>query len=195
MFYAFSLKKALKVLYVILALIFFVGVFVFFQLYPLKHLEIVKKYSVKYKLEPALVMAVIKTESGFDENAVSKKGASGLMQIMKPTADWVNEKIDIPDYSYDRIKEPEINIEIGCWFLSSLMKSHNNDLTQVIAAYNAGSSNVTKWINDERYSKTGDSLDSIPFKETSKYVEKVRKNKRIYEYIFKALEKLEELKE
>lgn len=192
MFYAFSLKKALKVLYLILALLLIIigGIFVFFQIYPLKHLETVKKYSQKYDLQPELVMAVIKTESGFNENAVSKKGASGLMQIMKPTANWVNEKINIKDYSYDRIKEPEINIEIGCWYLSSLMKSHNNDLTQVIAAYNAGSSNVTKWINDERYSKTGDSLDSIPFEETSKYVEKVRKNKKVYEYIFKLLEKL-----
>lgn len=189
MFYAFSLKKILRFLYVILGVLIFIviAIIVFLQIYPLNHIETVKKYAAKYELEPEFVMAVIKTESGFDENAVSPKGASGLMQIMKPTADWAAEKIEIQDYSYNRITEPEINIEIGCWYLRRLMNEHNSDLTLVIASYNAGSGNVSKWMNDARYSKTGENLDSIPFEETSKYVERVRINKRIYEYIFKIL--------
>ncbi len=189
MFYAFSLKKPLKILFVILCVIAFAAfsAAVFFKLYPLKHLDTVKKYSLKYKLEPALVMAVINTESHFNEEAVSGKGASGLMQLMKPTADWAGEIIGIENYSYERIKEPEINIEIGCWYLSRLMREYNSDLTLVIASYNAGSGNVSKWINDQRYSKTGESLDNIPFEETSRYVEKVNSSKRIYEFIFKLL--------
>lgn len=189
MFYAFSLKKIRKFFYAVFSILLLIAaaVIVFLTLFPVKYIDLVEKYSKKYNVDPELVMAVINAESGFDENAVSGKGASGLMQIMQPTADWAAEKIGIEDYSYSRINEPEINIEIGCWYLSTLMKSYNNDLTCVIAAYNAGSTNVTKWINDERYSKTGSSLDSIPFEETGSYVKKVRANKRVYEYVFKIL--------
>lgn len=182
MFYAFNLKKLLK--YLKLFLIFFITVFLFINaihiLFPLNHLDIIYKYSKKYNIDTSLVCAVINAESRFKQNAVSEKGASGLMQIMKPTADWAAEEIGIKEYSYDKIFEPELNIHIGCWYLSRLMKQYDNNLTLVIAAYNAGSGNVSKWLYDTRYSQDGEQLNNIPFKETDKYVDKVNIYKKVY---------------
>jgi len=153
-------------------------------LFPLKHIELINKYSQKYGLEPSLVCAVINVESKFDENAVSERGASGLMQLMKPTADWLAQINNISDYNYNNIFNPELNINLGCFYLSKLMNQHNNDLILVLASYNAGSGNVNKWLYDSRYSINGN-LINIPFMETKKYVKKVNTNKKVYEIILK----------
>lgn len=148
-------------------------------LYPCKYTEIIKLCSEKYGLPPELVCAVIRTESRFQPKAVSSKGAAGLMQIMEETAEWAASSIKMQNYSYDRIFEPEINIEIGCWYLSRLIRQYGE--TEVaLAAYNAGSGNVSRWLRDSTLSVDGITLDEIPFGETKRYVERVRQNEKIY---------------
>lgn len=71
------------------------------------------------------------------------------------------------------IFDPETNIRLGCWYLSKLYKEFGK-LDLVIAAYNGGSGNVKKWLENNEYSKDGENLHDIPFKQTSKYVEKVK---------------------
>ncbi len=153
-------------------------------LYPVKYSEIISKYSKKYNLPEELIYAVINTESGFDKNEVSPKGARGLMQIMESTADWANSKEKIEDYDYNKIFDPDLNIHIGCWYLSWLKETYK-DNTLVLAAYNAGSGNISKWLSDERYSKDGKTLSEIPFKETRDYVKKVNSAMTFYKYILK----------
>ncbi|MCI8804666.1 MAG: lytic transglycosylase domain-containing protein [Clostridiales bacterium] len=153
-------------------------------LYPVKYSEIISKYSKKYNLPEELIYAVINTESGFDKNEVSPKGAKGLMQIMENTADWVNSKETIENYDYNKIFDPELNIHIGCWYLSWLKETYK-DHTLILAAYNAGSGNISKWLSDEKYSKDGKTLSEIPFKETRDYVKKVNSSMTFYKYILK----------
>ena len=83
----------------------------------------------------------------------------------------------------DAIFDPEINIKIGCWYLNKLYKEFGR-LDLVIAAYNGGSGNVNKWLNDDSYSKDGKSLDLIPFEETSMYVKKITKNYKMYNKLY-----------
>ena len=72
---------------------------------------------------------------------------------------------------------------IGCWYLNRLYKEFGNtDL--VIAAYNGGSGNVSKWLADEKYSQDGKKLHIIPFDETDKYVKKVNRNYEQYNKIY-----------
>ena len=114
--------------------------------------HLIKEISKRYGINPALVKAVIKAESDFDPNAVSKKGARGLMQLMPAT--MKDLKVYDPFH-------PRDNINGGVRFLKQLLERFNHDLSLSLAAYNAGPKVV------ERY-------EAIPpYKETQHYVKKV----------------------
>ena len=152
-------------------------------LYTYKYEEIVNKYSYEYNLDPFLVLSVIKTESNFNIDVESSKGAKGLMQIMDSTGEWIASKLELDDFNTNMLYEPEINIKFGCWYLNNLLIEFG-DLSLVLAAYNGGSGNVTKWLNDPEYSSDGKSLTYIPFKETKKYVDKVSTRYNIYKFLY-----------
>ncbi len=170
----FIIKTA--VLCCILLAILYVGICGYF---PLKHYDVIKKYAEEYSLDPALVCAVIRTESNFRENAESKKGARGLMQLMPDTIDWAAAKIPVKNFSYADIEKPDVNIRIGCYLLNYLNESLGNEKL-AIAAYNAGIGNVNKWLSNSQYSHDGEKLHSIPYKETEEYVKKVELYKNVY---------------
>jgi soluble lytic murein transglycosylase len=149
--------------------------------YPLKYLTVIKAVSDKYGVEPSTVCAVIHAESKFVEKALSPKGASGLMQITMPTAQWAAGKIGL-EFNESDIFDPEVNITLGCWYLGWLMERYDSE-DVVTAAYNAGSGNVDKWLVNTEYSDDGTTLRKIPFKETNDYVQRVRVNKKIYNVI------------
>lgn len=97
---------------------------------------LVHEKATKYNIDPLLVKAVIKAESNWNEWAVSRKGAIGLMQLMPATA----RELDIINPF-----NPEENIEGGVKYLSYLLERFNGDLTLALAAYNAGPSWVEKF--------------------------------------------------
>lgn len=151
--------------------------------FPYKYSEYINTFSEEYDIDPLLVLSVIKTESDFNENAISNRGAKGLMQIMDKTGAWAAEEIGINYFLPNMLFNPEINIRMGCWYLANL-ETEFTDLDLVLAAYNGGSGNVNKWLEDPEYSKDGEKLDYIPFKETKKYVDKVNTNYSIYKYLY-----------
>ncbi len=154
-------------------------------LFPVKYADQILKYSEKYDLEPGLVCAVINTESRFQTDAESHKGARGLMQLMPDTIDWAVQNMNIENFSYDNIEDPDVNIEIGCWILSYLSKQLNGNYELMAAAYNAGIGNVKKWLGDTNYSSDGEYLDYIPYGETAAYVKKVIAYEKIYKIILR----------
>lgn len=116
--------------------------------------ELINTYSQKYGVDPKLVTSIIKAESNFNPNAVSKAGACGLMQLMPHTAKMLG---------VTNIFEPEENIEGGIRYFKGLLDEFNQNLPLSLAAYNAGP-DVVKKIND-----------IPPIDETKNYVEKVLK--------------------
>ncbi len=118
----------------LIVILIIIGV-VFYSYFPLKFYNIVLRKSSRYGLDPFLVMAVIKAESNFDPNAISKVGAIGLMQLMPQTADYIAKKLGYIDY---QISDPSMNIEMGCWYLSNLLETYKGDIQSVLAAYNGG---------------------------------------------------------
>ena len=154
-------------------------------MYPLKYEEIIIENAKKNRLEPKLVASVINVESSFREGVVSNKGAVGLMQIMPDTAKWLLEsKMDI---EYDKsvkmeelLKEPNLNIKIGCFYLNYLNEKFK-DIQTVLFAYNAGEGNVISWLRDKKYSCDGKKLSTSPFPEANNYVKKVNNNLKIYQ--------------
>ncbi len=153
-------------------------------IFPQKYAEQVEAYAQKYGLEPSLVYAVIKAESNFDTNAVSNKNAKGLMQISEATAIWGASEIGIENFYIEMLYEPEINIEIGCWYIDKLLLQYSGYEDTALAAYNAGSGNVSRWLSDGELSQDGYRLDKIPYNETLKYVKKVDFIKKVYEILY-----------
>ncbi|MBU5592773.1 lytic transglycosylase domain-containing protein [Clostridium sp. MSJ-4] len=153
--------------------------------YPYKYQELIEKYSEKYVLDPLLVAAVIKTESNFRKEARSNKDAVGLMQITEDTAKWAAGEMNIKDFDVKTLTDPELNIRMGCWYLDNLKKEFNGDMDLVLASYNGGRGNVQKWLKSKKHSKDGKSLDYIPFKETDKYLKRIKVNYNIYKFLYK----------
>ncbi len=140
----------------------------------------IKEYADEYNIDPHLVAAVISVESSFDEKASSPKGARGLMQIMPDTGSWIASKLDLEDYDDSMLYDPSVNIRMGTWLLNSLSKEFDYELETVLAAYNAGSGTVSKWLKDESCSRDGRTLDYIAYKETAAYVDKVINKRDLY---------------
>ena len=162
--------------------IFAVHLFNFY--FPLKYTDIIEKHAASYNLDPVLVASIINVESRFRHGAVSHAGASGLMQLMPGTANWVAQEVGIADFYFnDMIFEPHINIQLGSWYLRRLIDNHST-LPVALAAYNAGSGNVASWLDNPDFSSNGTTLDYIPFGETRRYVDRVQLNIHAYRFRF-----------
>jgi soluble lytic murein transglycosylase len=152
--------------------------------YPLKYKEQVFKYSEQNKIDPYLVFAIIKAESGFDATATSKKNAKGLMQVTDETGQWAAKDLRISQFHKNDLYDPDTNIQIGCWYIRWLMDYFNGELELVIAAYNGGNGNVSKWLKNKKYSSSGNTLEKIPYKETDLYLKKVSNYYGVYKKLY-----------
>lgn len=154
-------------------------------IYPRRYSAYVSQYAAQNKVDPYLVYAVIKNESGFDPQAVSRIGAKGLMQLTPDTFEWAQSKNSGKNEVYDssHLFEPQINIRYGTQVLSQLLTEFGNDET-ALAAYHAGRGNVKKWLGDTRYSADGRTLSHIPFDDTRAYVQNVLRTRQIYKSLY-----------
>lgn len=175
---------------IVLVLIVAAGVFVFnyydtakedfYKMsYPREYSEYVEEAAEEYELEPALIYAVIRTESGFNAEANSPVGACGAMQIMPTTFEWLQQVRECEGtYTESDLYDPEINIDYGSYLLRYFIDYYGTEQAAV-AAYNAGFV-VSEWLEDPQYSSDGVVLDEIPYPETSEYVKKVESAKEKY---------------
>ena len=174
-------KRAVRIALVV---IIFLGIIIGYKPYlkkfeyPLKYSEYVNEAAGKYNLDPFLIYSVIKAESKFNPEAESSKNAQGLMQITPETADWAKEKMGISPET--DIFDPQVNIDVGSWYLAKLLVDHDGNLVAALAAYNAGSSNVNEW-KDEDGSFIA---ENIEFEETYVYVEKITEYYKTYQKLY-----------
>ena len=152
-------------------------------IFPLKHSDLIEKYCHRYCVDRDIVLALIKAESNFSENAVSHASAKGLMQLTESTFFYCMEKIDHHVKNAD-IFDPEQNIHAGVWYLSFLLDKYNGNIINAVAAYNAGLANVDNWLASPKYSYDGKNLHTIPFGETERHVSKIIKYKKIYSLLY-----------
>lgn len=152
--------------------------------YPTKYSTYVEKYAEEYELDPYLVYALIKQESKFDPYATSSANARGLMQILDETAEFCAKRIGIKITIPDDLYQPEINIQIGCYYLRHLLDLFDGDLKTAVTAYNGGPGNVEKWLQDDELADGNGGIANIPFGETENYVKNVLSYYETYKNIY-----------
>ena len=153
------------------------------QIYPILYKDEIIAVSEKYGIDPALVFAIVRTESGFDPFAVSAKGATGLMQIMPLTGKYIAEKKGITEYD---LFDVNTNLDFGCYYWKYLSERFYG-LNETAAAFNAGEGTVNGWLKNREYSSDGERLDDIPYKETKDYVKKICESLKRYRKLYAKL--------
>lgn len=172
-------RKHRRIVYALIVLACLIGAAFLFSnaygrmRYPLRYTDLIQENADRFGLDPYRVAAVIKTESDFDAEAVSRAGAMGLMQIMPETGSWIAEKLGVADFRPAMLLEPECNITFGCWYLRFLDERFGGDPDLMAAAYNAGHNKVSSWLEDESVSGDGEHLQDIPYPETRDYVKRI----------------------
>lgn len=137
------------------------------------------------RIEPALILGVVKQESAFDLKAQSNAGALGYMQLLPSTAKGVAKKLKIGFAPDQLTRDGQFNIRLGQEYLGSLVDGFDGSYVLAIAAYNAGPGRVRQWIQkygDPHRNGTDvvDWIEMIPFAETRNYVQRVLENTQIY---------------
>lgn len=148
--------------------------------YPIKYQEEIEHCCKDYNLDILLIYSIINVESSFNIDAVSPKGAIGLMQILPSTAQFISTKLKVENYD---LKNAQTNITFGCYYVRYLLNKYQERDT-AICAYNAGEGKVNEWLKNENYSKNGKTLYNVPYKETREYLEKINKNYKRYSFLY-----------
>jgi len=132
--------------------------------YPLRYEHIVRGHAENYRLDPALVAAVIYQESKFRADARSDSGAVGLMQLLPDTAKGIAARTGGSQFEVDDLYDPEINVRYGSWYLRHLIDKYGTE-ERALAAYNGGQGNVDR---------------GVMYPETRHYVDRVLELRGIY---------------
>lgn len=152
-------------------------------IYRQDYSEYVEKYAKENNVDPLLIYAIIKAESNFDYEAVSGRGATGLMQLMDNTAKEVATNEAVEYVSNESLFDPEVNIKLGVKYFANLIEVFNNNAV-ALAAYNAGMGTVQGWIDDGIINADGSDIENIPYNETNMYVRKILRDYEIYLNIY-----------
>lgn len=151
-------------------------------LYPIKYEQDIRISAANFQLDPFLIAAIIRVESNYKTELRSKKGAIGLMQIMPDTADWIIEQGQFSGSIRDQLEIPAVNIEVGTWYIDSLLKqfgkhielkTEEDRIAVIAAAYNAGPGNVNHWLDMRQWDGSVTTLGQIPFGETRHYIQRI----------------------
>ena len=142
-------------------------------------------YSKKNNVDPFLVAAIIKNESNFKHDAVSKVGAVGLMQIMPETGRWIAEQMGLENYQDSDLYQTRKNIRMGCWYVGELEHEFQHNLVLLMVAYNAGRGQTHEWMQENGWYYNFNDIKSIPYPDTREYGAKVMQDRDKYYLLYK----------
>jgi soluble lytic murein transglycosylase-like protein len=155
-------------------------------LYPLRYWDLVKQYGESRGIDPFLLLALIRQESVFQADAVSRASARGLMQIMPATGRQLARQLKVGFPGNDVLDDPEMSIRLGTYYFRQMLDGFGGSLEKALAAYNGGASNVKKW--ESRLTRDDAALfvSNIAFRETKLYVLRVLGYYRTYRSLYGA---------
>lgn len=136
------------------------------RIYPRPHRDLVSKYSNESRISEDVVYAIMRQESFYKENAVSRSNAQGLMQIMPATGRELAKNLGVNSYT---LFNPNTSIRFGSKFLGYLMRENENDMRWASIAYNGGPGNLRKWKRNHYNGDFNHFLEDVPYKESRDY--------------------------
>jgi soluble lytic murein transglycosylase len=152
--------------------------------HPLEYNDYIVQYAAESNVDAFFIYAIVKTESGFNPDAVSNAGARGLMQIMPDTFEWIRDFVLFEsDIEYDAMFIPQDNIRYGAALIAHHLREFKST-DNALAAYHAGRSAVNSWLVNPDHSSDGHTLDNIPIPDTAHYINKVNKAYETYQRLY-----------
>lgn len=137
----------------------------------------------EFDVDPFLLVAIVRQESVFDAEALSRAGARGLAQLLPGTAALMARDLDVTFYS-EWITVPDLNLHLGAAHLADLLRRFGGRTEAAIAAYNAGSRPVTRWLERPGADDPDQFIELIPYPETRGYVRAVLRNRELYRALY-----------
>jgi soluble lytic murein transglycosylase len=152
-------------------------------LFPKPYWTDLKRFSSDNALDPYLVASLIRQESEFNPNAVSRKDAVGLMQLLPKVGKGVAKQEKLKHYSAQQLFTPSVNMQLGTKYFRAMVDKFGA-FEYALAAYNAGSDRVQDWMGQGKYRDVPEFVESIPFTETREYVQAIVRNANLYKQLY-----------
>lgn len=152
--------------------------------FPIYFKDSIGIHSKENRMDPLLLAALVRIESGYNPAALSPKGARGLLQVMPETASWAAGQMGIEGFHPDKLYDPEYNLRIGAWYFATLRTQFGGSTVVALAAYNGGRANVELWLQSGRWSGREQTVNQIPFPETRSFVTKVLSTYSWYKLLY-----------
>ena len=152
-------------------------------IFPFPWRHIIEAEAREFGIDPYLLAAVIRQESGFRRAVVSPAGAWGLMQLMPGTARMTASRLGLP-WRKGLLTVPGANVHIGAAHLAMLLRRYRGRVTRALAAYNAGGRPVSRWVRNPGAADAFWFVEEIPYPETRGYVRSVMRNRAVYEALY-----------
>jgi len=153
-------------------------------LFPKAYWSDLKRSSAANGLDPYLVASLIRQESEFNPNAVSRANAVGLMQLLPKTGKAVAKEVKLKRYSASQLYTPAVNLQLGTRYFRGMVDRFGGSFEYALAAYNAGSDRVEDWLGQGKYRDPQEFVESIPFTETREYVQAILRNASVYKQLY-----------
>jgi soluble lytic murein transglycosylase len=154
------------------------------SLFPRLYWEEVQEATQYTRLDPWLILGVIRQESAFSPRAVSRSDARGLMQLLPSTGREVYQRIGLEAFRDDLLFDPRLNVRLGTQYLGRLAETHRGNLILALAAYNAGPGRVKRWLQELSTADWDEFIERVPFEETRLYVKSVLRNYGVYQKLY-----------
>jgi len=152
--------------------------------FPEAYSKIISKLSDHLSFSPYLILGLMRAESNFNKNVVSRAGAIGLMQIIPPTGKQIALKLNDNNFELKHLFDSKTNIAFGSWYFNSLIEKFDGNTILAIPSYNAGPHNVKRWIRQFGALKVDEFIETIPYNETRNYVKRVLRNYGVYKTLY-----------
>jgi soluble lytic murein transglycosylase len=153
-------------------------------LFPKPYWSDLKRSSAANGLDPYLVASLIRQESEFNPNAVSRANAVGLMQLLPKTGKAVARQVKLKRFSASQLYTPAVNMQLGTRYFRGMVDKFGGSFEYALAAYNAGSDRVDEWLAQGKYRDPQEFVESIPFTETREYVQAILRNASVYKQLY-----------
>jgi soluble lytic murein transglycosylase len=154
-------------------------------LFPLPYRSDLLRTAQERDLDPYLLAGLIRQESEFNPQAVSRARAYGLTQIRPATGRQFARKAGVSRVTTRVLYQPAANLKIGSSILRSMLDQQGGKVEQTLAAYNAGPQKVVEWMGWSTYREPAEFVESIPFTETRDYVQAVLRNAEMYRRLYR----------